>query len=1175
MIKRESEISIIPPLKNEDKMSESRSIVNAHTNTVSDIREPIKTLLTNQNNSLTVTSSRVTENFIFIWLNLNMNDSKENTDDSITKLQHIVDSIKIFQDPNECIDFLTDIKYEQIFIIISGSSIKHLVSCIEDIPKLRSIYILDNQSTNDDEQWVQEHKKVKGIFTQIDYICHPLKKDIYVLMIDLTPFSIISTTSLTNRDELDQSFMYTQLLKEIILKTEYDQKARKEFVEFCLIDYKDNTSQIEKINKFDRDYQDHSPIWWYTTEWFVYSTLNKALRTQNVEVIIKMGFFLQDLHREIERKCSETHQSSKLIVYRGQGISNVDLDKLKKNKGGLLSFNNFLSTSLDRAVSFCFADSIQLGPDRTMTGLLFEIEIDPSISTTSYTFLDGESQFEDEKEVLFSMHTIFRINEINPIEDRLWEVKLALTSDNDPELKHLTDCMRHEIGGVDGWFSMGTLMQKMGKFDKALEVYETLLQTTFNDSSDSHNMLRQITSTSIGEVYRSMGNYSDALEHMNQLVKNCENTLSPDHPVLLRSYDGIGSVYLSIGNYPMAISYYEKVLEIWEKTLPSDHPSLIVLYSHIALAHHSMGNYSLALSYYEKVFQGQQKTLPFNHPNNAVNYHNIGLVYYSMGNYVTALSHFEEALEIYRKTLPPDHLDLALSYNSISIVHTSMGNLSMALSYADKALEIQKSGPLNHTNLAIAYSNIAAIHTTAGNYIVALSFFEKAIDIYRKTLPSDHPDLAKMYSNMGALHKWTNNQATALLYYEKACDIFEKTLPPDHSDWIIHYINIGYLHQSMGDYLTALSFMNKSFEICQKSLSSDHPNLACNYFATGTVHESMGNYSKALSYYEKALDIYQKTLAPNHPDLATIHKRIAWVSASTADLTSVLSTMEKVYDVQQKHLQVNHTSSTCPSDDIQDMRHLMDSWLSQISQAKKCADIVQKFRSFDATTDTYTINELYDAKQTLEDLLTSLETTEKVMQILQYSPLSNHPTSLGVFTNENDRNAALALYLRTISSLKTAFKIDLRALQSVMSGATSTCNNTDQVESSAEHHSAALSYLEKYFEAVQNNFPSNDPFMAGVYNNIGNMQLSEGYYSNALSYFKKALEILEKSFSNNYSMLSMTFSNMAKAFDGLGQYNEAIDYARKAIDTASADFGSNEDTIKTYQDQLDQLQQKL
>jgi hypothetical protein len=135
------------------------------------------------------------------------------------------------------------------------------------------------------------------------------------------------------------------------------------------------------------------------------------LRTQDVEVIIKMGFFLQDLHREIEQKYSEMHRTSKVVVYRGQGLSNDDFDKLKKNKGGLFSSNNFLSTSIDRDVSFAFADSARQDPG--ITGILFRMEIDSSTSSTPFASVSDISPYNDEEEILFSMHTVFRIGEMN------------------------------------------------------------------------------------------------------------------------------------------------------------------------------------------------------------------------------------------------------------------------------------------------------------------------------------------------------------------------------------------------------------------------------------------------------------------------------------------------------------------------------------------------------------------------------------------------------------------------------------------------------------------------------------------------------------------------------------------------------------------------------------------
>jgi len=46
----------------------------------------------------------------------------------------------------------------------------------------------------------------------------------------------------------------------------------------------------------------------------------------------------------------------KIIIYRGQGLLNIDFDKVKQSRGDLLSFNNFLSTSTNEKVSLSFAN---------------------------------------------------------------------------------------------------------------------------------------------------------------------------------------------------------------------------------------------------------------------------------------------------------------------------------------------------------------------------------------------------------------------------------------------------------------------------------------------------------------------------------------------------------------------------------------------------------------------------------------------------------------------------------------------------------------------------------------------------------------------------------------------------------------------------------------------------
>jgi tetratricopeptide (TPR) repeat protein len=553
--------------------------------------------------------------------------------------------------------------------------------------------------------------------------------------------------SSASSDQLDCSFMYTQIMKEILLTITFEEQHIQEYIKYCREAFADNDLELKNIRKLERNYRDETPIWWYTYECFLYPMLNRALRTMDVNIMIMTGFFITDLHRHIEQLHIEQFgahpQSQVLTVYRGQGLSQIDFDQLVKTKGGLMSFNSFLSTSKNRNVSFAFARKVISNPD--MVGILFVMTIDPSLSTTPFATITGVSYFKTEEEVLFSMHTIFRIREINSLGDsnRLWQVELTLTSDNDKDLRVLTDQIREETSSNSGWERLGLLLLRMGQPDKAQQVYEVMLRQASDEDE------KAVIYNQLGRVKDEQGQYKEAITFYEQSLAIEEKTLPHTHFNLANTYNNIGEVYRKMGEYSKALSYYEKALEIQQKTLPPTHPSLAGSYNNIGIVYQSMGEYSKALSYYEKDLEISQKTLPPTHPNLAGSYNNIGNVYQSMGEYSKALWYYEKALEIQQRILPSTHPSLADSYNNIGAVYQSMGEYSKALSSHEKALEIyQKTLPPTHPNLAMSYNNIGLLYDSKGEYSKAVSFYQRAVGIGQQSLPKDHPHLQLYRKNL-------------------------------------------------------------------------------------------------------------------------------------------------------------------------------------------------------------------------------------------------------------------------------------------------------------------------------------------------------------------------------------------------------------------------------------------
>jgi tetratricopeptide (TPR) repeat protein len=464
---------------------------------------------------------QMVQNVLLIWLDYNIDGNSTDCRNTISQLRCAVNTINTFNDAEECIEFLEPMHNDKTIMIISGSLGQHVVPRVHNMSQVVSIFILcDNKQYH--ERWAQDWPKIKGVFTEISSICEALKQAAQQCEQDAIPISFIATsgdTSKKNLDQLDPSFMYTTIMKEILLVIKFEEHHFMQFIQYCREAFVDNASELKNIKKLEQKYRDETPIWWYTYECFLYPMLNRALRLMDADIIIKMGFFIGDLHRQIEELYKEQfrgHNSNKsFTVYRGQGMSTTDFEQLTQTKGGLMSFNNFLSTSEDQEVSLGFARRAL--PNADMIGTLFVIAIDPSKSTALFASITDVSYFKKtEQEVLFAMHTVFRIVDITPTGEnhQLFRVDLTLTSENDEDLRRLTVCMREETFPDDeGWFRLGLVLLKMGQPGKAQQVYEILLEQATDESAKAplHNQLRLIKDI-LGEYQEANTFYKTSLE---------------------------------------------------------------------------------------------------------------------------------------------------------------------------------------------------------------------------------------------------------------------------------------------------------------------------------------------------------------------------------------------------------------------------------------------------------------------------------------------------------------------------------------------------------------------------------------------------------------------------------------------------------------------------------------
>ncbi|CAF1224881.1 unnamed protein product [Adineta steineri] len=682
------------------------------------------------------------QNYLLVWVDASIDQTNKDCQNALTQLRAVVNNVIIFNQSDACIQFLDQINDAQVFVITSESLGQDLVPEIHGMSKLDAIYIFSGNIFHH-QQWTKDWNKIKGVHNNIKDICDALKEGVKQVNQDSISISFVTTDEVVsngNLNQLEPNYMYTQLFKDILLEMEHDHnQATKILAVYCHNLYSDNINELNVIDEFKHNYRREQAIWWYTRECFIYQMLNRALRTLDAVTIINMGFFIRDLHhqlRHLHEQQLPNYCGKPFIVYRGQGLLKSDFDKLKKTKGALMSFNNFLSTSSKKDVSLSFAERASTKVD--MMGILFIMTIDPRVPSTPFASVNEVSYYKAEEEILFSMHTVFRIGLIKQMNNnhQLYQVELQLTADDDEQLRQLTKYISKEARGDTGWERLGSLLLATGHFDKAEELYKVLLEQTLNDDDKVHYYNK------LGSVKTNQGDYGEAIKYYKQAFKTKQKSLPVNHPSLAVFYSNIGVVFMNMGEYTKALLFYEKALGMEEKSLPADHSSFASSYNNIGDVYRLMGEYSKALSFFEKALRIQEKTLPANHPSLGLLYNNIGGVNYYMAEYSKALLFYEKAIEIQEKTLPVNHPSLAGSYNNMGVAYMYVGEYSKALSFYEKALGILKRTlSANHPTLATSYICFGSLYYHMKEYSKALPYFERALDIRKVSLPPIHPDL--------------------------------------------------------------------------------------------------------------------------------------------------------------------------------------------------------------------------------------------------------------------------------------------------------------------------------------------------------------------------------------------------------------------------------------------------
>ena len=355
--------------------------------------------------AITITSDKINcpDSYILIWLNGANCNSPSSQHEMQEELQDTINCQKTFDDFDACRKFIRENNCEYVIIVSNETFAEKLVWMMKHEEKIRTIYIYYEDEKSKSELSAFQ-KNIVLIST--DELVEKIKIDQRRRQRYEDPISFNCMTGNRFNDDGSSSmysFMTIELLLDVILRTEQPNEMY-ELIRLCKIEYHNNEVEKRRIDLFQQTYTAETSIRWFTKDSFVYRLLNKALRLQNIEILLVFRFFIKDLHEQLA-KLEKDRNISNMKVFRGQILPSTDLERMKRSIGKLISFHSFISASLiqDLAINFIVSEP----PHPHLVNVLFEIECDQcsSLSLTPKPYADVSelSEIPTEEEVLFSL----------------------------------------------------------------------------------------------------------------------------------------------------------------------------------------------------------------------------------------------------------------------------------------------------------------------------------------------------------------------------------------------------------------------------------------------------------------------------------------------------------------------------------------------------------------------------------------------------------------------------------------------------------------------------------------------------------------------------------------------------------------------------------------------------
>jgi non-specific serine/threonine protein kinase/serine/threonine-protein kinase len=324
----------------------------------------------------------------------------------------------------------------------------------------------------------------------------------------------------------------------------------------------------------------------------------------------------------------------------------------------------------------------------------------------------------------------------------------------------------------------------------------------------------------------ALGNTITAREILDRGALQVETELADEPVVQARLMTTIGEVFRRLGLYTDAERLLHASLDVRERVLASDDPEVGEALYYLGLVHSSRGDYQEAQTVLTRARAIFEADTVSDGRRRADILSALGGSYLNQVRLEEAEPLLRLALEEHTRLRGTDDPKVATALSDLGAMYLYGGSLEEAEEYILRSLEIRESRlAVQHPQTAVTYNNLGVLYWSLERYPEALDAYERAREIWENTLGAEHPRVGSVLNNVAEAQWAMGRFAEAEPLFQQALAVKERTLAPDHPAIATTLVGLANVYRDQGRHSAAAPLYRRAIRVLESSLGASHTRL--------------------------------------------------------------------------------------------------------------------------------------------------------------------------------------------------------------------------------------------------------------------------------------------------------------------------------------------------------------